>query len=249
MRSKPKVAILVTDGTNCDMETHFAFQAAGGNPEYVHINQLFSGKIKLEKFQILALPGGFSYGDDILSGKILANQLIFRLEESLKKFIQKDTLIIGICNGFQVLVRTGILPFGKNPAEDATLIYNDSNRFQCEWVDIQAEESVCVFTKGLESQSFQWPIAHAEGKFIIKNNDIYKKMLDNKQIVIRYKDKNPNGSFDSIAGICDTTGRIFGLMPHPERELHKTQYVNWRRVSQISPAGRTIYQNAINYYK
>ncbi|MBI4652268.1 phosphoribosylformylglycinamidine synthase subunit PurQ [Candidatus Desantisbacteria bacterium] len=203
MKHKPKVAILVTDGTNCDMETFFAFSEAGGKPQYVHINQLFSKEIKLEDFQILALPGGFSYGDDIISGKILANQLIYRLKESLERFIQKDTLILGICNGFQVLVRTGILPFGKHPAGETTLVYNDSNHFQCEWVDLKATPSVCVFTGGLEEVEISWPIAHAEGKFIVHNYDVYKKMLKAKQIVLKYKNKNPNGSFASIADILD----------------------------------------------
>ncbi len=244
---KPRIAILVTDGTNCDMETYFAFKEAGGNPKYVHINQLFSNEIKLENFQILALPGGFSYGDDIVSGKILANQLIYRLSESLDKFRQKDTLIIGICNGFQVLVRTGILPSGNNPASDATLIHNDSNRFQCEWVNLKVNKSKCVFTKGLENKNFLWPIAHAEGKFIIRDKKVYNSILSNQQIVFQYKDINPNGSFASIAGICDPTGKILGLMPHPERCFTLTQYPNWRR-TKIQPAGRIIFYNAVKYF-
>ncbi|MBI5206648.1 MAG: phosphoribosylformylglycinamidine synthase I [Candidatus Firestonebacteria bacterium] len=250
MKYTPKALVLITDGVNCNMETYFALSQVGFKPEYVHINQLFSGVKKLVNFQLLALPGGFSYGDDIVSGKILANQLIYRLSDMLLKFIEKDTLILGVCNGFQVLVRTGILPFGAVGKQDTTLVYNDSDRFQCEWISLEVKKSICVFTKGLEDKTILLPIAHAEGKFIIRNDSIYKKLQNAGQIVFQYKDRNPNGSFASIAGICNNTGKILGLMPHPERNFLATQNPNWRRMQgKFIPPGSLIFKNAREYFK
>src|SRR3989338_1360473 len=151
---KPKVLVLKADGTNCDEELAFAFQIAGGNPKIIHVNELRNKKEKLKNYNILAIPGGFAYGDDIVSGKILAVELTSFFSEELKKFVErKNTLIIGICNGFQVLIRTGLLPFGTIGKMQATLTNNDSGRFECRWINLRIDKNnSCVFLKDLEDQ-------------------------------------------------------------------------------------------------
>ena len=162
----PRVCILQTDGTNCDRETAYAFMRAGGNPRLVHINQLRARSVRLADFQILAIPGGFSYGDDVASGKILALELTTFLSDELRAFVEAGKLVIGICNGFQVLVRTGLLPFRELGKMSATLTHNVSGRFQCEWVRMVVEQgSPCVFTRGMESE-ISLQIAHGEGRFL-----------------------------------------------------------------------------------
>lgn len=255
---KPKAAILTTDGTNCDEETFFAYVLAGGEPKYVHVNQLIDKQDKLDNYQILVIPGGFSYGDDVLSAKILANQLMTQLGESINKFIKEDKLIMGICNGFQALVRMGLLPWVMKPAEDVSLIFNDSGKFECRWIKMKVNQSKCVFTKGLDDLVVQMPVAHGEGKLIVKNAKVKNKMSADKLIALEYVNEdgkptmnypdNPNGSTNSIAGMCDKTGRIFGLMPHPERYVVKTQHPNWRRNGINIPDGLPFFQNAVDYF-
>ncbi len=227
---KPRVCILKTAGVNCDLETSFAFESAGAVTELVHINELVAGVKRLKDYQILALSGGFTYGDDIAAGKILANELKFKLFDDIRAFINAQNLMIGICNGFQVLVRAGILPGNDTFAQEATLSLNDCGFFQDKWVYLKPAHRVlskCVWTKGIEAPVYL-PIAHAEGKFIPRNEDVLDRMNLSGQVVFQYCDKsgrlntesaNPNGSIDHIAGICDATGRIFGLMPHPERAM------------------------------
>ena len=256
---KPKVLVLKAEGTNCDEETAFAFNLTGGDSQIVHINELRTNNHKLNDFQILAIPGGFSYGDDIVSGKILAVELTSFFSQELKKFIErKDTLIIGICNGFQVLIRTGLLPFRTIGKMKATLTNNDSGRFECRWINLQIEpNSKCVFlnpknTSGIVS--FQ--VAHGEGKFFAEKNTMNKIEKENL-VAFRYVDRqgnptqkypdNPNGSLNAIAGICDTTGRILGLMPHPERFIFREQHPNWRRQKITKPQGLPIFENMIKY--
>ncbi|QQG40813.1 MAG: phosphoribosylformylglycinamidine synthase I [Candidatus Levyibacteriota bacterium] len=260
MKIKPKVLVLKADGTNCDEELAFAFNVSGGNAEIVHVNQLRNKEKKFRDFNILALPGGFAYGDDIVSGKILAVELISFFSDELKKFVErKDTLVIGICNGFQVLILTGLLPFGNIGTINATLTNNESGLFQCRWVKIKQEKSACVFLKNAELIT-DVSVNHGEGKFLA-TPDMIQKIEDENLVVFRYVDanskptqnypENPNGSINAIAGICDPTGRILGLMPHPEKFNHITNHPNWRRMSaseQITkPAGLTIFENMINY--
>jgi len=277
---KPKVLVLKTDGTNCDEETFFAFKLAGGDPKIVHVNELRSKKENLKNYNILALPGGFSYGDDVTSGKILAIELSSFFSEELKEFIErKDTLIIGICNGFQVLVRTGLLPFRSIGKMHATLTNNDSGKFECRWVNLKIEKNNrCVFLQNtsdggrLNNREAMTPprwtnngvvsyqIAHGEGKFFA-NNETIKKIEEGSLVCLRYADengnktfeypKNPNGSINAIAGICDITGRILGLMPHPERFIFKHHHPNWRRLNPPvgGPQGLPIFKNMINYVK
>ncbi|MFH1832836.1 MAG: phosphoribosylformylglycinamidine synthase I [Candidatus Levyibacteriota bacterium] len=266
MNIKPKVLVLKTDGTNCDEETFFAFQMAGGNPKIVHVNELRTKKESLKNYQILALPGGFSYGDDIVSGKILAVELTSFFSQELKKFIQrKETLMIGICNGFQVLVRTGLLPFEEIGKMSATLTNNDCGHFVCRWVDLKIEEkSKCVFLNNEAMKQFNnivsYQVAHGEGKFFA-NNVTIKTIEQSNLVTLRYVDangkptqnypQNPNGSINAIAGICDKSGRILGLMPHPERFIFKEQHPNWRRINPPTggPQGFPIFENMIKFVK
>lgn len=253
---KPRVCILKTDGTNCDQETAHAFELAGADVQTILLTQLFEKKELLNEFQILAIPGGFSYGDDIASGKIFALELMLFLQEQLHEFIQKGKLIIGICNGFQVLVRAQLLPCVGTVQQQATLITNDSGKFECRWVSLKVEQSNCVFTQGLADQSLMLPVAHAEGKFFAHEAEL-KQLEENNLIALRYAQDdsatqqypaNPNGSLHAIAGICDVSGRVFGLMPHPERFVYDYQYP-LRTRQKVDPMGRMIFSNAVNYAK
>lgn len=244
---KPKVIVLKADGTNRDEEMAFAFKIAGGDPEIVHINELRNGKKKLSAYKILALPGGFAYGDDIVSGKILAIELTSFLEEEIRKFIdRKNTAIIGVCNGFQVLVRTGLLPFRKIGEMDVTLTNNDSGHFECRWINMKAEKSVCKFTSGLQDRNLCYPIAHGEGKFFTDGQTL-KEVEEKGLVVFRYIE-NPNGSLNSIGGICDPTGRILGLMPHPECFVRREQHPNWRR-EKVEIDGLPLFENIVKFVK
>ncbi len=254
---RPKVLILKAAGINCDEETAFAFESAGACYDLVHINQIASHEVSLSDYQIIAFSGGFTYGDDLAAGKILANELKCRLFDELKKFIQDGKLIIGICNGFQVLVKAGILPGNDLFEQEATLSNNDCGIFQDKWVYLKSQDK-CVWTKGLPEVIYL-PIAHGEGKFIPKSEEVLERLKKNNQIVFQYCDErgklgdypvNPNGSIDSIAGICDSSGRVLGLMPHPERHLMSLQHPRWTRSGlKRHGDGFSIFLNAVNYFK
>lgn len=257
MKAKPNIAILKADGINCDEELAFAFKIAGGNATFVHINDLRHGKDNLKKYHILGIPGGFSYGDDIVSGKILAVELTSFFSDALQEFVsRKNTLTIGICNGFQVLIRTGLLPFRKIGTMDATLINNDSGHFECRWINVKPDENTsCVFLENVDDvHSYQ--VAHGEGKFFASNETL--KDLEKKSLVaFRYVNEsgkptqeypaNPNGSLRAIAGITDPSGRILGMMPHPERFVRVEQHPNWRRMKGLKPQGLPIFENMIEF--
>lgn len=218
MVSKVKVLIIFSSGTNCDEETEFAFQKAGAKVSKFHINYLKRNKKLLKEFHILCLPGGFTYGDYISAGKILANELKYHFQEEIKSFIKEGKLIIGICNGFQILCKAGLLPGFDDyfSPPKVTLTFNDSQKFECRWVSLKVNyNSPTPFIKDLD-EVIELPIAHAEGKFFTDDKEVLKILKENSQIALTYID-NPNGSLEDIAGICDRTGRIFGLMPHPER--------------------------------
>ncbi|MCK4463059.1 MAG: phosphoribosylformylglycinamidine synthase I [Candidatus Omnitrophica bacterium] len=263
--AKPKVIVLRAAGTNCDAETAFAFETVGAKVELVHINRLISKEKKINDYRILAIPGGFTYGDDIASGKILANEIKYKLKEDLRKFISDGKIIIGICNGFQVLVKSGLLPDINENFEsiEATLSLNDSAKFEDRWVYLRdtryaTRDTKCIWTKGVE-EIIYLPVAHAEGKFIPKNEGILKKLKENNQIVFTYCDEegqsggypcNPNGSIGDIAGICDITGRVFGLMPHPERHIHYTQHPYWTRIPKKNEGdGLKIFSNGVEFMR
>ncbi|NQU95777.1 MAG: phosphoribosylformylglycinamidine synthase I [Candidatus Omnitrophica bacterium] len=259
---KAKVLVLRTAGTNCDLETAYAFKKVGASCQLVHINRLVSGETKLDKYNILAIPGGFTYGDDIASGKILANEIRFKLKKDVTNFVKNGKLIIGICNGFQVLVKSGLLPNTSGTAGElqATLSINDSGKFEDRWVYLKTYKSQitnhkCVWTKGIGDVIYL-PVAHAEGKFIPKDTATLSEMKKNGQIVFTYCGKkgerpgypeNPNGSVENVAGICDTGGRVFGLMPHPERHIRTTQHPRWTRIQKKKRSldGLQIFKNGV----
>ncbi len=261
---KPKVLILRTAGTNCDMETQYAFEKAGADADRTHINRVMENKALLKNYHIIAIPGGFTYGDDIAAGKIFANELYFSLKCEIDNFIKEGKLIIGICNGFQVLVKAGLLPaFERNGdaaglrQTDATLTFNDSGKFEDRWVYLKACSGKTPFVT--ENDNIYIPVANGEGKFVTKDAGTLQKLEDSKQIIFKYVDKNgdetgypwnPSGSMANIAGICDSTGQVFGLMPHPERHVEPTQHPAWTRDGlQDEGAGSVIFRNAVNYIK
>jgi len=253
--SQPRTLILRGPGTNCDRETAFAFERAGASATLVHINQLISGEECLADYQILVIPGGFTYGDDIAAGKVLANELMLRIGEQVQRFVSDGRLVLGICNGFQVMVKAGILPGLENGATPRmTLTSNDSNRFECRWVHLSVDRnSPCVFTRDIERMYL--PVAHAEGKLV---TDL--EVLPQINPVLHYTSPegnpgagyphNPNGSVADIAGICDASGRVFALMPHPERYLRRTQHPQWTRGGGKEPGdGFKIFTNAVSWVK
>jgi len=251
--SKVKTLILRAPGTNCDEETAFAFRQAGAETSLVHIGQLIRREQKLADYQVMVVPGGFTYSDDLGAGKVLANEMRLKLGEDIQRFIERGCLILGICNGFQVLVKTGILP-GIKGEQKLTLTTNDSSRFECRWVYLKANcDSKCVFTAGIER--LYLPVAHGEGKIVADT-----AFLNEVDAALYYTDRqgkrnasyphNPNGSMDDIAGICDTTGRIFALMPHPERHIHASQHPNWtERKTEKQGDGLKIFSNAVEWIK
>lgn len=259
---KPRVIIIRTAGTNCDKETAFAFRAAGADTELVHINELARGEKRLDSYHILAIPGGFTYGDDIASGKILANELRYKMGNHLQEFIKDGKLIIGICNGFQILVKAGLLPnlSGDFKTIEATLTLNDSNKFEDRWVYLRRGKGKCVWTRGID-RIIQLPVAHGEGKFIPKDKRVLDRLKKDGLIALEYVNEsgkrsgypcNPNGSMENIAGICDNTGRIFGLMPHPERHISMYQNPVWTRSSKGLEAkadGFEIFVNGVYFAK
>ena len=251
--SKVRTLVLRAPGTNCDVETAFAFEQAGAEASLVHVNQLIRGEQRLPDYQIMVIPGGFTYGDDIAAGKVLANELRLGFGEDIPRFVEGGGLIFGICNGFQVLVKAGVIP---KPANDSppllTLTTNDSGKFECRWVHLRVnKKSPCVFTRGMDS--LYLPVAHVEGKVVAD-----PKILSELDVVLYYTDEygntgagypyNPNGSVGNIAGICDTSGHIFALMPHPERYIRGTQHPQWtRRGARQYGDGFQIFLNAVKW--
>lgn len=249
-------------GINCDAETETAFNRAGAQADRVHLNDLIEAPGMLDGFQILAIPGGFSFGDDVASGRIFANRLRYQLGEDLGAFVDGGKLVIGICNGFQVLVKMGLLPrFDGGFVQDTTLTHNDSNRFENRWVNLKTDASTqCIWLRGIEA--LEAPIRHGEGKFVAGDANVLARLRDNGQVALRYAKRdgtpaagkfpaNPNGSIDDIAGICDPSGRVFGLMPHPEAFLDRTNHPRWTR-ERPSPSveegdGLKVFKNAVAY--
>jgi phosphoribosylformylglycinamidine synthase subunit PurQ / glutaminase len=254
--NKVKVLMLRAPGTNRDIDTQIAFEAAGVNlVESALVNEITRKEKRLDDYQIMIIPGGFTYGDDISAGKIMANEIRLGLGEDIQKFVADGRLVMGICNGFQVLVKTGILPGIKGQgAQSVTLTNNDSGKFECRWVYLKAnKKSPCVVTKGIDV--IYTPIAHGEGKLAAEPG-----MVEKLNTVLQYVDENgktgagypynPNGSVKDIAGICDTTGRIFGMMPHPEDFIRWTQHPRWTREKERKDLyGLQIFKNAVAWAK
>jgi phosphoribosylformylglycinamidine synthase I len=265
---RPKALVLYGYGLNCDYETAFALEKAGAEARRVHTTDLLETPGLLWDYHLLAVPGGFSWGDDHGAGVILALRLKLALGSALQEFIASGRLVLGICNGFQVLVNLGLLPGlpGRPEARLAALIPNDCGNFRDAWVHLRALPSACVFTQGLDY--LELPIRHGEGKFYAAA-EVLVELADRGQIALKYATPdgrpatgrfpdNPNGSLMDIAGICDATGRVLGLMPHPEAHISSLQHPTWtrsreawRRRGEPYPeqvgAGLALFQNAIHY--
>ncbi|MEI6221529.1 MAG: phosphoribosylformylglycinamidine synthase I [bacterium] len=266
--TKPKVLVLTGYGINCEEETAFVFNKVGGQSAICHVNDLIEAPSKLNEYQILALPGGFSYGDDTGSGNALANRLRNKLNDAIQEFINRDSLILGTCNGCQVAANLGIIPGFDDNYENRLIAFthNASARYEDRWVHLKVEKTNCIFTRDLDS--LYVPIAHGEGNFTTAP-EVLKKLEQNNQVVVRYAKPdgalaqqqfphNPNGSINDIAGLCDPTGRIFGLMPHPERAIFFTNRPDWPLLKeQLKRQGKEIpdfaeplkiFENAVSYF-
>lgn len=255
---KPRVLVLRAPGTNCDVETKFAFELAGAVAERVHVNRLREQPSLIKDYQILCIPGGFCYGDDIAAGRILASQLQHELGDVVNEFHSQEKLILGICNGFQVLIKSGVLIPEDQHGPQATLAWNDSGRFEDRWVHTKVDGTKCVFLRGVDRIFL--PMAHAEGKFVARDNDVLGSLEQAGQLVLRYClsddtpatgfPENPNGSMANVAGCCDATGRIFGLMPHPERFLDPTNHPSWTRTGEPAAEGEgcVIFRNSVEFF-
>jgi phosphoribosylformylglycinamidine synthase len=254
--AKPRALILRAPGANCDGETQFAFEQAGAQTERLHINRLREQPNLLERYQILAIPGGFTYGDDIAAGKILANQLSHFLGDTLRRFRDADKLILGICNGFQALLKAGLLIPPDEDGPLATLSYNSSGEFEDRWIYIQVIPGKCPFLTGCER--LHLPVAHGEGNFICRQPWILQGLEQAGHVVLRYVDAegqpgpypiNPNGSQGDVAGVCDVSGHVLGLMPHPERHVLPTQHPRWTREGLAAEGdGLRLFRNAVLYF-
>ncbi len=260
-----EVCILRAGGTNCDVETKEAFDVFEDvSAEVVRVNQ-FDDADEILDYDCLVIPGGFSFGDHIRAGTVLANELKTDLGEDLKKFVEGGGYILGICNGFQVLVELGLLPGveGISEVPKASLAINESAKYECRWVNLKKDAGDnCVFTKNIDQDQFYIPVAHKEGRFILEDGEegeLFEKLVENDQIVLRYCDEdgeyadgeypaNPNGALKDIAGICDPSGRIFGLMPHPERAYYTLQLPDWtsKDEDQKYSDGRLIFESLID---
>jgi phosphoribosylformylglycinamidine synthase I len=255
--ASPRVLVLRAPGTNCDQETAFAFQQAGATSDVVHVNRILEQPGLPQDYQILCLPGGFSYGDDVAAGRILGNLIYHHLNETLAEFKAAGKLILGICNGFQVLIKSGVLLNASGEEPIATLTWNDSGKFEDRWVQLKADGQKCVFLRGVTRMDL--PVAHAEGKFVTGSTQQLARLVDGGQVVLQYTDAtgsidvsypaNPNGSQAGAAGICDETGRVLGLMPHPERNIAPTHHPQWTRRGTDQPGdGLRMFQNAVEYF-
>lgn len=264
---KPNVLVLTGYGVNCDEETKFAFEKAGANAEIVHVNGIIDRYKKLEDYQILAFPGGFSYGDDTGAGNALANRIKNHLWDEVKEFVEGDNLAIGICNGFQVMANLGLLPAINKKYGDrqVTLVQNDIPRYLDRWVDLEFYGK-SQWVKGLNKLSF--PIAHGEGKFYSDKKTL-AEINQRELVAVKYVkgnvcedqrlEANPNGSLENIAGITDESGRLIGMMPHPERVISFTQLSNWtflkekyKREGKSIPdeeSGLKVFRNGVDYFE
>src|SRR4051812_39655542 len=252
-----RVLVLRAPGANCDQEAQFAFEQAGAVVERLHINRLRESPALLHHYQILVVPGGFTYGDDVAAGKILANQLTVFLGDQLHIFRAKEKLILGVCNGFQTLLKAGMIVPPDEGGPLATLAHNLSGKFEDRWIHLKASPGKCVFLKGYSS--LYLPVAHGEGNFVVREPWHLQGLDQAGQVVLRYISAagetpgypdNPNGSMGHVAGVCDASGRVLGLMPHPERHVLPTHHPQWTRLGLASEGdGLRLFRNAVDYFK
>lgn len=265
-----KALVLTGNGVNCEREMAHACRLAGAQADVVHLAEVFSGRVRLADYHFLNFPGGFSDGDDLGSAKAGAVRLKYgkiradggrRFLEDLLRFVTDGKLVLGVCNGFQLLVKLGLLPGldGRYAEQTASLAHNDSGRFEDRWVHLAVDPaSPCVFTRGLEQ--LYYPVRHGEGKFVAGDHDVLRRIGAGALVPLRYADpggqptqrypENPNGSVGAIAGLCDPTGRIFGLMPHPEAFLHRTNHPRWTREELPEEGqGLAIFRNAVEFIR
>lgn len=244
----PRALIVRAPGTNCDAETAYAFERAGAVADVQHVNRWLESPALSQQFQILCLPGGFSFGDDVGAGRIFAAQLNHHLRDALYGFREAGGLILGICNGFQVLVQTGLLEPPGEAERSMSLTWNDSGRFLDRWVDLQVAGERSAFLQGIAALSL--PIAHAEGKFVARDAATLQRLEQTGQLVLRYvPGDNPNGSAGDVAGVCDATGRVLGLMPHPERCIDPTHHPQWTRRPPVDEGdGLRLFRNAVAFF-
>jgi len=269
MSIKPRAIVITGNGTNCEREAAEACRLGGFDASIAHISQILSGEVKLDDFHFLNLTGGFLDGDDLGSAMVQANRFKYavvkgsgeRVSEQLDRFIEKGKPILGVCNGFQLMVNMGLLPgMSESRPRLATLTFNDSGRFEDRWVTLLVDPSPpCIFTRGLEKVSL--PVRHGEGKFVVRDKDVLEEMGSKNLLTMRYMDPstgkptmeyplNPNGSMDSIAGICSPSGLLFGLMPHPEGFLHRINHPRWTREELPEEgAGVAFFRNAYEYLR
>ena len=251
-----RALVLRAAGVNCDMETRHALELAGAEADRIHVNRLIEDKSLLDRYHILVFPGGFSYGDDVAAGRILANQIVHHLADPIRRFIDDGKLVLGICNGFQVLVKMGVLPGnGAFKQEQVTITYNDSGKFEDRWVYLLPQTDRCVFIE--PQRQIYLPIAHGEGKVVTADAATLERLKSEGYVAYKYVGPdgeegpypiNPNGSVESIAGLTDSTGRVLGLMPHPERFVRRTQHPHWTRLGEdLDPDGIKIFRNAVRY--
>jgi phosphoribosylformylglycinamidine synthase I len=263
---QPKVLILHADGTNRDHEAAQAFKTCGAEPDIVHLNQLRARERRWDAYQILALPGGFTYADALGSGKLWALDLNAYFKEEVRAFVESGRLVIGICNGFQALVKSGLLPSpiagrGAGGESRATLTFNAEGHFECRWVTLKAQSQTCVWTRGL-TDLIECPVAHGEGRFMLESDDDLAILAAQDQIALIYTGAdgaaaegaypiNPNGSIGDIAGVCNPRGNVLGLMPHPEDHIAAYQHPRWTRVArgrgENGRLGLRLFENGVKY--
>ncbi len=250
------VVIVRAPGTNCEIETAYAWELVNAKPSTLHIDQLIADPHALSRAQVLTIPGGFSYGDDLSAGKVFAIDLQLFLADALHAFVDRGGLVLGICNGFQVLVKAGLLPGNVSGVPQVTLAFNTSGHYEDRWVHLAATSKRCWFS---EDDLLYLPVAHAEGRLVTTCDGELNSLAKNQHVAFRYVDENgrpgdfpinPNGCMDSIAGLTDSTGQVLGLMPHPERNIDVTHHPRWTRLPRDrQPDGLRIFQAAVRRFR
>jgi phosphoribosylformylglycinamidine synthase len=251
-----RVLVVRAAGINCDEETLYGWRLAGAEAQGVHINALAANPGMLEVFDVVTIPGGFSFGDDIAAGVILAQRLDRGVRDALHRLVERGGGILGICNGFQVLVKAGLLPGGRIGPGRVTVTYNESARFEARWVRLGVYTDRCPFLA--PGGVLELPVEHAEGRVIVDSPETLDALERDGHVALRYiaaddrldhYPENPNGSVAGVAGLCDETGRVFALMPHPDRYLQRTQHPLWTRSGRKGdPDGLTVFRNAVGYW-